>query len=114
PRATRHIAITKGVDDDIRQRRDRQEDDAEQRQNPAAAECAIHQRGGCPEDDQTHAGKERQETTHNDTSRNVWRGLPGGTRCSPPARTGATATPRRYQTTLSLGHAAKLEEPPGN
>src|SRR5258706_12145354 len=51
-------AVTKSVDDHIRQRGDREEDDSKQGQNPAVVEGGFYQRRLEPNDQQPHTCEE--------------------------------------------------------
>jgi len=46
-----------GIDEDVGQGGNRQEEDAQQRQEPAPVKCTVDQRGREPDDEQCHAGE---------------------------------------------------------
>src|SRR5258708_10367870 len=63
PGRSRHT-VTEGVDDHIRQRGDREEDDPEQGQDPAVVEGGFYQRRLEPDDQQPHTGEKPKQTPH--------------------------------------------------
>jgi hypothetical protein len=63
PGRSRH-AVTEGVDDHVRQRGDREEDDPKQGQNPAVVEGSFYQRRLEPDDQQPHTREEPKQTSH--------------------------------------------------
>ncbi len=54
---------SRGIDEDIDQRGQRQEEDPKQWQEPAALECAVHQRGPYPHAEQCQAGEKETDDT---------------------------------------------------